>query len=104
MLSAIGPAEQLQSHGIAVRQDLPEVGENLHDHPEVHIKHRSGGRTSRNGRLKPHRMVAIGLQWFLLRTGPAATTLSRVGAFLRTKRDESYPDIQYHFWSYYLDG
>jgi len=104
MLSGIGPAEQLQSHGITVRHDLPGVGENLHDHLEVHIKHRSAAGTSRNGLLKPHRMAAIGLQWFLSRTGPAATTPSRVGAFLRTAKQVPYPDIQYHFWPYYLDG
>ena len=104
MLSGIGPAEHLQSHGITVRHDLAGVGENLHDHLEVHIKHRSAAGTSRNGLLKPYRMAAIGLQWFLSRTGPAATTPSRVGAFLRTAKDVSYPDIQYHFWPYYLDG
>ena len=97
MLSGIGPAGQLRSHGITVRHDLPGVGENLHDHLEVHIKYRSAAGTSRNGLLKPHRMAAIGLQWFLCRTGPAATTPSQVGAFLRTANKVSYPDIQYHF-------
>ena len=32
MLSGIGPAEHLRSHGIDVALDLPGVGENLHDH------------------------------------------------------------------------
>ena len=32
MLSGIGPAEHLRSHGIEVRVDLPGVGENLQDH------------------------------------------------------------------------
>jgi choline dehydrogenase len=32
MLSGLGPAEQLASHGIPVRQDLPGVGRNLQDH------------------------------------------------------------------------
>lgn len=104
MLSGIGPADQLRSHGIAVQQDLAGVGENLHDHLEVHIKHQSAPGSSQNGLLKPHRMLGIGLQWFLSRTGPAATTPSRVGAFLRTADDVPYPDIQYHFWPYYLDG
>ena len=35
MLSGIGPAAQLQSHGIPVVHDLPGVGGNLHDHPDV---------------------------------------------------------------------
>ena len=104
MLSGIGPADQLRQHGIAVVADLPGVGENLHDHLEVHIKHRCASGLSQNGLLKPHRMLAIGMQWFLTRSGPAATTPSRVGAFLRTRPGAAYPDIQYHFWPYFLDG
>lgn len=33
MLSGVGPAGQLERHGIAVTQDLPGVGRNLQDHP-----------------------------------------------------------------------
>jgi choline dehydrogenase len=35
MLSGIGPAEHLRSHGIQVVRDLPGVGANLHDHPRI---------------------------------------------------------------------
>jgi choline dehydrogenase len=35
MLSGVGPAAQLVQHGIAVVHDAPEVGRNLHDHPNV---------------------------------------------------------------------
>ena len=34
LLSGIGPAEQLRSHGLDVVSDVPGVGENLTDHPE----------------------------------------------------------------------
>lgn len=34
LLSGIGPADQLRSHGITVVADVPGVGENLSDHPE----------------------------------------------------------------------
>ncbi|HET9123843.1 MAG TPA: GMC family oxidoreductase N-terminal domain-containing protein [Solirubrobacteraceae bacterium] len=34
LLSGIGPAEQLRSHGLEVVADVPGVGENLTDHPE----------------------------------------------------------------------
>ena len=37
MLSGIGPAEQLRSHGIEVLIDLPGVGQNLQDHHEVPV-------------------------------------------------------------------
>ena len=35
MLSGIGPAAHLQALGIPVVHDLPGVGKNLHDHPDV---------------------------------------------------------------------
>jgi choline dehydrogenase len=35
LLSGIGPGAQLARHGIAVRQDLPGVGQNMQDHPIV---------------------------------------------------------------------
>ena len=35
MLSGIGPAGHLSSHGIDVRVDLPGVGQNLHDHLDI---------------------------------------------------------------------
>jgi choline dehydrogenase len=35
MLSGIGPADHLRAHGVEVRLDHAEVGQNLHDHPLV---------------------------------------------------------------------
>ncbi len=37
MRSGIGPADHLRSVGVRIRQDLPGVGSNLADHPEVEI-------------------------------------------------------------------
>ena len=104
MLSGIGPASELRAHGIDVLQDLPGVGENLHDHLEVHVKYRCARGLSKNRLLSRHRMLAAGIQWFLFRNGPAATTPSRVGAFLCTDDEVDYPNFQYHFWPFYLEG
>ncbi|HZQ97522.1 MAG TPA: mycofactocin system GMC family oxidoreductase MftG [Chloroflexota bacterium] len=35
MLSGVGPADQLRAAGVAVRHELPGVGQNLRDHPHV---------------------------------------------------------------------
>lgn len=35
MLSGLGPADHLRSHGVPVVLDLPGVGANLHDHPRI---------------------------------------------------------------------
>ena len=104
MLSGIGPAEELRRHGIDVLQDLPGVGQNLHDHLEVHVKYRCARGMSKNHLLRPHRMLLAGAQWFLGRSGPAATTHSRVGGFLRIDDNAEYPNLQYHFWPYFLEG
>ncbi|UXI67351.1 GMC family oxidoreductase [Tahibacter amnicola] len=40
MLSGIGPADELQKHGIPVRVDLPGVGRNLQDRYEVGVVNR----------------------------------------------------------------
>ncbi len=104
MLSGIGPADHLRTNGIKPIVDLPGVGENLQDHLEAHLKFRCPRGRSKNHLPKRHRIVLLGLQWFLFRTGEAATTQSRVGGFLRTDPFVDYPDMQYHFWPYLLDG
>ena len=43
MLSGVGPADHLKSHGVEVVQDLPGVGQNLRDHPAVFIVFRGYG-------------------------------------------------------------
>lgn len=105
MLSGIGPADHLREHELDVVADLPGVGQNLQDHLEVHMKHRSPHKgIGKNKLLKKHRMLMAGIQWYLSHTGPAASGPSRVGGFFRSSEAETYPDIQFHFWPYYLEG
>lgn len=105
MLSGVGPADHLRAHGINVVLDHPNLGENLQDHLEVHIKHLSPHKgISKNKYLKPHRMLMAGAQWFLTKTGPAASGPSRVGGFFKSDPSKTHPDIQFHFWPYYAPG
>ena len=104
MLSGIGPADELESHGIKPVVDLPGVGANLQDHLEVHVKHRCPKGMSNNGQLRKDRMLLAGIRWFLFKTGPASVPPSKVGGFLRTTENVEYPNLQFHFWPYYLDG
>jgi choline dehydrogenase-like flavoprotein len=39
MLSGIGPADQLKQSGIPVVVDAPGVGQNLRDHPTLHVRY-----------------------------------------------------------------
>ena len=104
MLSGIGPADELRQFDINHLVNLPGVGKNLQDHLEVHVKHRCPKGLSRNRLLRKHNMLLAGLQWFLFHSGPASTPVSRVGGFLRTSDDVEYPNLQYHFWPYFLEG
>jgi choline dehydrogenase len=104
MLSGIGPADHLRAHGIEVRADLPGVGGNLQDHLEIHVQHRCTQPVALNGYLRLHTMAAVGIEWFLFKTGVAARNQANVGAFLRSDDTAAHPDVQFHFFPVYFDG
>lgn len=60
LLSGIGPADQLQQHGIAVVHELPGVGENFHDHP---LLIGPFGRMAEPGADPRANMTEVGLFW-----------------------------------------
>jgi len=98
MLSGIGPEQHLKDHGIKVIQNVPMLGENLHDHLEAHIQVETEKPVSLNKYLKPHLMVWAGMQWFGWKGGVAAVNQCHVGAFLRTNAEVTHPNIQFHFF------
>ena len=104
MLSGIGPADHLRQHGIDVVCDLPGVGENLQDHLEVQFQHRCSQDVSLNRYLRPDRMVRVGLQWFLFKSGITARNQGNTGAFLRSNPSVDHPNIQFHFFPFFFAG
>ena len=99
MLSGIGPAAHLQSLGIPVVHDLPGVGKNLHDHPDVvqvvhaprlaelfGISHRTAGA-----------MLRSIFEWRRQRSGRLTTNFAEAGGFVRSSPQVSRPDLQLHF-------
>lgn len=48
MLSGVGPGEVLRAHGVPVVLDVPGLGRNLHDHPNVPLFFVSRGRVDCN--------------------------------------------------------
>jgi choline dehydrogenase-like flavoprotein len=94
MLSGIGPAEQLASHGIPVRVDLPGVGANLQDRYEVPVVNRMDFKQWRI--FRGARFAAddpLFKKWERLRQGPYITNGSVVAAFRRSFPDRLAPDI-----------
>ena len=96
-LSGVGNAAELRALGIDVVADLPGVGENLQDHLEVYVQHACRRPVSLNPSLKLYRRPAIGLQWLLRKTGPAATNHFEGGGFVRSNDDVDYPNLMFHF-------
>jgi choline dehydrogenase len=94
MLSGLGPADQLRSHGIPVVADLPGIGENLIDHPEVPIVAIASGPHGYYRQGVGWRMLLNGLQFKLFGTGPILSAGVEAGAFVNPTAPEAEPTIQ----------
>jgi choline dehydrogenase-like flavoprotein len=94
MLSGIGPAAQLAQHGISCLVDLPGVGENLVDHPEVPIVSIANGRHGYYKQGVGWRMLLNGLQFRLFGTGPVLSAGVEAGAFVNPTNPDAEPTIQ----------
>ncbi len=71
MLSGIGPAEHLRAHGIKVIADVPGVGENLSDHPDVPIQYGSDRMDLSLARFQRlDKAAALMANWLLFKRGP----------------------------------
>ena len=99
MLSGIGPGAQLQGLGIEVRHDLPGVGEQLHDHPDVVQVVNAPGLAQTFGLSLGGvaRLVGGILEWRRARTGILTTNFGEAGGFIRSRPQEPLPDLQLHF-------
>ncbi len=97
LLSGIGPRDELARHGIACRQHLPGVGENLQDHIDVIVSYReTSGQSLHFGPSAWHRQVGAWLSYWRQRRGPLVSALE-AGVFAALAPGASRPDVQYHF-------
>ncbi|MBT3343484.1 MAG: choline dehydrogenase [Gemmatimonadetes bacterium] len=96
-VSGVGAAADLEPLGIDVVHDLPGVGENLQDHLEVYVQHACTEPITMQPALRWWNQPWIGLQWLLLRSGPAATNHFEAGGFVRSNNRVPYPNLMIHF-------
>jgi len=100
MLSGIGPAEHLKSHGIDVVADSPQVGQNLNDHQGINYTWRMKVPTY-NDILRPWWGKAlVGMRYFLGGKGPLAKSINHGGGFFRTSPDLARPNMQLYFQAF----
>ncbi len=97
MLSGIGPDEELQRHGIKMLVNVPGVGLNLQDHFYVHGSYRSTPDSSYNLELGGFRKYLEGARYLLTRKDYLALGSSQVGAFVKSRPEEAYADLQISF-------
>jgi len=97
-LSGVGPAGELERHGIPVVHDLPGVGENLHDHIDYVACYKSKSTDlfglSLTGGIRL--MKAIG-EYRRQHTGMLTTNFAEAGGFLKADASSEAPDFQLHF-------
>jgi len=97
MLSGVGDAEHLSSHGLSTAADLKGVGRNLHDHLNVPVNFTTPLPVSYLKFRQPLRMAAAGVQYILSHTGVAAESSGAMPAFLKTDPGLDIPDVQLNF-------
>ena len=97
MLSGIGPAAQLEEHGIPVVRDLPGVGRNLQDHLELYVQQECTQPITLHSATGLLQKALIGARWVLFKSGLGATNHFEAGGFIRSRAGVRWPDIQYHF-------
>ncbi|MGC5703290.1 GMC family oxidoreductase N-terminal domain-containing protein [Pseudomonas sp. NFXW11] len=94
LLSGIGPAEELEPHGILPRHPLPGVGRNLQDHQDIVLMYRSDPGLSYG--LSPRGLLPLlraPWQYLTRRRGPLTSNTVESGAFLRLHPDDAVPQL-----------
>lgn len=95
--SGVGRSTWLKELEIPVVLDLPGVGENLQDHLEMYMQYACKEPVSLYPALQWWNQPAIGLEWMIKGTGIGASNQFEAGGFIRTSKDDLWPNLQYHF-------
>ena len=98
MLSGVGPGDALAEHGIEQRHDLPGVGRNLIEHPDVGVAYRSPRRDGFSlAPLGVLHLLGDLARYVTDRSGRLAQSLAPAGGFIRSESHVDTPDLQLHF-------
>jgi len=96
-LSGVGAADQLAAAGIDVRVELPAVGANLNDHPDLVVQHRCLQPVSIYNANRGLGKILTGLRWFAGLGGLAGSNHFEAGGFMRSRAGVEQPDLQLTF-------
>jgi choline dehydrogenase len=96
MRSGIGPAAHLQSHGIEVKVDAPEVGRNLQEHASFHSTFQVTMPTY-NQMMRPLTLAREFLRYVLTNNGLMTIVPVEAMAYLRSRPELAMPDVKLSF-------
>jgi choline dehydrogenase len=94
LLSGIGPGRVLADLGVTPTHDLPGVGQNLQDHPDLVLQVECRQPVTLLPITKSPRRELVGLQWFWSKTGPAASNHFEAAAYIRTRAGVQHPNLK----------
>ncbi|MEM7217671.1 MAG: choline dehydrogenase [Pseudomonadota bacterium] len=95
--SGVGPGHLLRPLGIDPVLDAAEVGANLRDHLEVYVQQACTRPVSLNRKLGWLQRGVIGARWLTRRSGIGASNQFETGGFVRSRPEQTWPDLQFHF-------
>ena len=94
MLSGIGPADHLRGHGIEPVVDLSGVGRSLQDHPNMPLTFEINDTSLSFARYQRlDRAIALGMQYWFSKTGPATGPFWSTALF-HAFDDGELPDLE----------
>merc|ERR1711991_1206318 len=96
MLSGIGPADDLRSMDIEVKENLSGVGKNLQDHLLVATGFECTKNVTIHKITQPQQKLFAGLKWLLTRKGIVASNIWEMGGQIFENHNVKYPNLQYH--------
>jgi choline dehydrogenase-like flavoprotein len=93
MLSGLGRPAELEELQIDVVAESPEVGLNLHDHPNSGAVYGIDEEISLFGALNEENLALFEAEG----RGPLTSNVAEAGGFMRTREGLDAPDVQFHF-------
>jgi choline dehydrogenase len=102
LLSGVGPAAELETLAIRVTADSRGVGRNLQDHIDFCTLNQCPVPITYD--FTRAQALAVGLRYFLTRSGPGVSNVAEAGAFVHSRLAcDERPDVQLHFVPAQLD-
>ncbi len=95
--SGIGDSKHIAGIGIKPFLDLKGVGNNLQDHLELYFQVKCTQPVTLFRNTSLFSKAKIFLQWYIFKKGLGVSNQFETLGFLKTDKQQKYPNLQYHF-------